>query len=296
MIMAKADWKATETLHSDIDASVNFVTPFGEGNLESRYVRREKKYFSCYLSSQSGCNRGCKFCHLTSNDATMFDQAGIDEFIRQAEQVFSHYDKQEKAEYVHYNWMARGEALCNPTITEESDKLLWYLYTSFCKDRKLSVKYNISTIMPKTIVGKSLVDMFPCIPPTIYYSLYSTEKAFCNQWLPGAMGVDIAMEMLKEYQQYSKKIVKLHYALIEGGNDSFLDSFFVAELIKKYNLFVELNLVLYNPPDGDSQESEDYEDYENNIKRFAGQYVTNSKIVTRVGRDVAASCGTFITE
>ena len=73
-------------LKSNLDQSVNFVENQLVGFLESRYVRKVDEYFICYLSSQTGCNRGCKFCHLTASGQTQlnhrhFERLSIFEYI-----------------------------------------------------------------------------------------------------------------------------------------------------------------------------------------------------------------------
>lgn len=287
----------TRELKSEIDSSINYVVPTEDGGyFESRYVRRHPEYFVCYLSSQSGCNRGCAFCHLTATQQTMFQQSNLSEFIAQAIKPISHYyfkvKEQDPARYVHFNWMARGEALCNPTIVNESTELLGKL-GDMAKSYDLLPKFNMSTIMPKTF-NKSLDETFPLVTPTIYYSLYSVNPDFRNKWLPGAVDVNIALEHLEWYQDYSKKIIKLHYALIEGENDSIEDVRAIVSELKKTSLSVELNLVQYNPPDENSSESKRYNLYLQAFKEEMGEQCRRAKVIQRVGFDVKASCGMFV--
>ncbi|HEU0077166.1 MAG TPA: hypothetical protein VFQ76_05915, partial [Longimicrobiaceae bacterium] len=114
-------------LNSSIDASVNFVETQLTGFLESRYVRKCDDYFICYLSSQSGCNRGCRFCHLTATGQTRAQDATKNDIIDQASAVLRHYKGQKPAKYVHYNFMARGEALASDTFIQDADRILWQL-------------------------------------------------------------------------------------------------------------------------------------------------------------------------
>ncbi len=275
-------------LSSEIDRSVNFVEDQLVGFIESRYVRRNDQYFIGYLSSQTGCNRGCKMCHLTATKQTQFSNCDLQDFANQLETVFAHYDKDVPAKYMHLNWMARGEPLANPTVTETGTELMIRL-GQMARERGLPVKFNISTIMPITS-RKSLVDMFPYIHPTIYYSIYSVNSRFRKEWLPGAMSVQQALSQLAEYQRMSKKTVKFHCAFIKGENDSPEDIAYMMEAISEKNISGEFNIVRYNPFDqAQGVESP-------NIDRIFAQISKTMpcKIIPRVGQDVYASCGTFI--
>jgi adenine C2-methylase RlmN of 23S rRNA A2503 and tRNA A37 len=78
------------TLSSNIDSSVNFIEQQLTGFIESRYVRRTVDYFIAYLSSQTGCNRGCRMCHLTATKQTQFTNCDLQDFANQLDTVFAH--------------------------------------------------------------------------------------------------------------------------------------------------------------------------------------------------------------
>jgi 23S rRNA (adenine2503-C2)-methyltransferase len=282
-----------QILSSNIDSSVNFVEKELVGFIESRYVRRTGDYFIAYLSSQTGCNRGCKMCHLTATGQTQFTNCDLHDFVSQMQMVLKHYvtDTEtagNKATYAHINWMARGEPLANPTITETSTELLYRL-GNMVRELGIRTKFNISTIMPVTL-KKPLAECFPMITPTIYYSIYSVNPGFRNKWLPAAMKVEQALEMLAEYQQFSKKIIKFHGAFIKDENDMDKDINAMMAAISRYKIRGEFNIVRYNPFDSSQgQESP----YILQICEMINQYMP-CKIIPRVGEDVFASCGTFI--
>src|SRR3954464_11714111 len=95
---------------SSQDASVNWDRPAAVGRMEARYVRRCPDYFVVYLSSQTGCNQGCRMCHLTATGQTRLRDATLGEKIDQARTVLDHYRREGRmARSVHFNFMARGE-------------------------------------------------------------------------------------------------------------------------------------------------------------------------------------------
>lgn len=280
-------------LHSQLDQSVNFISPQTVGNFEARYVRRADDYFVVYLSSQSGCNRGCKMCHLTATRQTQFVNAKPGDYRDQAIQVLKHYTAQPQCQRVHYNFMARGEALSNPYLLDDSNIVLDTL-GRLALHRNLVPRFLISTIMPSNLHGKSLAQIFPLIAPEIYYSIYSVYPTFRNKWLPNALPVDEAMDMLADYQEQKRTVLKLHWAFIKGENDHPSDVTAICEQIEKRKLHADINIVRYNPPDASSEETD--------IERIGTLVELMRKllpasrvdVVTRVGFDVAASCGMFV--
>lgn len=284
-----------KVLNSQIDHSVNFVEEQLVGFLESRFVRKCDDYFIAYLSSQTGCNRGCTFCHLTATDQTSFIDSSHNDFVAQAIQVFKHYRKETKpAKYMHYNFMARGEPLANKILLDSGDDLLQKL-GQVAKGEGLPAKFNISTIMPVSL-KKSLSDIFNYINPTIYYSIYSTNSKWRKDWMPAAMDSDEALRMLRDYQDFSKKIVKIHYAFIAGENDSVEEVNNVCDAIERHNLICEFNLVRYNTasPDQGVESSEEVIDRNLNIITDRFRFSTKVQMIPRVGFDVKASCGMFV--
>src|SRR5262245_27843350 len=100
--------QAEYTAHpSSEDASVNWDRPADVGRIEARYVRRCRDYFVVYLSSQTGCDQGCRMCHLTATNQTRLRDVTHEEFLHQADTVLDYYQREAPpAPSVHFNFMA----------------------------------------------------------------------------------------------------------------------------------------------------------------------------------------------
>lgn len=281
-----------EILKSELDESVNFVEKHLEGFLESRYVRRCKDYFVCYLSSHNGCNKGCKFCHLTATKQTSFDSSEHYDFLNQAQAVWKHYvSENNPAKYVHFSFMARGEVLSNKEILSNGDKILFDL-GQLARESGLYSKFCVSTIMPKNV--SSLTDIFRIMTPTIYYSLYSMDDSWRKDWIPAALPVEISLDLLADYQRLTKKIIKIHFPLIHNENDSEENLNEMCQSLKKRNMQCEFNLVRYNPFSEEQGRESDEETINSRMNFLRERFPGSIKMINRVGFDVKASCGCFV--
>lgn len=245
-------------LHSQEDASINII----ENGFESRFVQRSEDYFIIYLSSQKGCAQHCRMCHLTATGQTNTAFASKREFLEQMLHVFEEIKHKDlsKIRKVHVNFMARGEPLTNPAITQQWGDLSKILADSvrafFLRtgNRKFGdvipeVQFIISTIVPydiptsRPVRNTSEQDSINLDPigkayalaimqfaqaehsPRIYYSLYSVNPNVRKKWLPRAMGYEYGLLLLSTYQNLltlANKSVKnkIHHAFIKGVNDT----------------------------------------------------------------------------
>lgn len=295
-----------EQIISKIDNSVNFVKKTQSGFFESRYVRRNNNndYFITYLSVQDGCNLGCRMCHLTATKQTSMQESSITDLSTQALYVFDHYKtliedgKQEPTDRMHFNFMSRGEALNTNMFSNNKSAYETLKTLRFLAESELSMHstFLISTIMPNSFEDKSLKDIFKIIHPHIYYSIYSLNPKFRKKWLSNAMSPDLALEKLKEWSDFSGGKVKIHHAFIKGENDSESDVRELCEKLKSFDLYPDFNIVSYNPFSEKHGEESSKEVIERNKKIIESELSNNVKIIPRVGIDVKASCGMFVSD
>lgn len=276
-------------LVSEEDKSINYIIPTADkGYFESRFVQRTDDYFIVYLSSHSGCNQACKFCHLTQTKQTMMTPSTLEDYVRQALNVLNNVDQKElKAnglKRVKFSFMARGEPLLNSTILDNWDELRRALKSLI--DPYFDVEFCISTIFPKAF-NRSLESIFKTPDVVLYYSIYSTNQKFRRKWLGKAHSTTTALTAIMRYHQTTSNRIKFHSAFIENENDSTSDVHLLASEIKHYmrNIPYKFNIVRYNPYSEDQGvESPRLDGIQSQLK---------AKVISRVGPDVQASCGMF---
>jgi len=290
-------------MSSNEDASVNCIATMSDGGfLEARYVQRSPDYFIVYLSSHSGCTHTCRFCHLTATNQRMMSPATLEEYSLQAEEIFEIYNERtdrgmSPAQRVHFNFMARGEALSNPHFVGYSQALFDHLRDMAKAHGIERVKFNVSTIMPRDYTGTvlDLASMFADPDSEIYYSLYSLRPGFRKRWLPRALPAHIALNNLACLQERLDRRMTLHWAFIRGQNDSDATVDEIIAAVKRHRLRVKFNLVRYNPYDSRYGTEAAEEDIQRLFIKLSNAFgSTESRIVPRVGYDVKASCGCFI--
>lgn len=283
----------TLTLPSEEDASINYVFEEWYGKYEARYVQRSPEYAIVYLSSHTGCDLSCRFCHLTQTGQTGTVQATSREYFAQAYHVMKNIKFTPELKTIHYNFMARGDALDNDEVIINASKLFAQL-DMLSQANNVRSKFLISTIIPD-IFQESLELIFDDPRSSLYYSLYSLDPTFRKKWLPKAKDPYVALDMLTDLQGAKGTDIVLHWAFIEGANDSEQSVIDICNEVNKRKLDVRFNLVRYNPHSSKCGK----ESSEETLLKLLNIFNTmlpdqKHKMVQRVGFDVKASCGMFV--
>ena len=133
----------------------------------------------------------------------------------------------------------------------------------------------------------NLGDIFTNRDVSIYYSIYSVNDDFRKKWLGNAMPYRTALSYLNHYKSLDYGKVKFHSAFIKDENDSekdIRDLKFALDF--NYDNNYKFNIVRYNPYSPKQGEES------SNLSLI--EEVLEAKIITRVGKDVKASCGMFV--
>jgi 23S rRNA (adenine2503-C2)-methyltransferase len=285
-----------DVLRSAEDRSVNFVrgAPDG-GRFEARFVARSDAYAIAYISSHSGCRLACRFCHLTQTGQTTFGPATHWDLASQLMRVLRHMDEERvRPPRLNVNFMARGEPLANPHLTDDFAPFA-ETATREAARRGMSVRFNISSVFPAD-QDVDLARSFGAWPVTPYWSLWSVDAGFRRRWLPRAERPERTLDRLLAFQATTGREVVLHWGLISGQNDREGDLAGIVRLLSGSGLRARLNLVRYNSfSDRTGQEagSDRLDLFLNTIGPVLG--LPGSRVVPRVGRDVKASCGMFVS-
>jgi adenine C2-methylase RlmN of 23S rRNA A2503 and tRNA A37 len=283
-------------LRSEQDRSVNFVLDAWDGGrFEARFVSRSDDYAIAYLSSHSGCRLACRFCHLTQTGQTSFMPASLWDLGGQLMRVLQHMDEENiRPPRLHVNFMARGEPLANPHLCVNFSHFAG-IATREAARRAMEVRFNISTVFPADR-DLDLVRAFGGWPVIPYWSLWSVDPAFRRRWLPRAEAPERSLERLLRFQAATGREVVLHWALIAGRNDREEDLDGLVRLLDGSGLRARLNLVRYNSFSERTGEEAGMDRLERFLEVLGPVLgVPGSRIVPRVGPDVKASCGMFVS-
>lgn len=189
------------------------------------------------LSTQVGCDVGCRFCASGIGGAQR--NLTVGEVIEQALRVAQHLHEQGDR-LSHVVFMGMGEPLANYDVTVASVRHLIAAWGLGLAQRRITV----STVGLPTQIEKLAREG---LQTTLALSLHAPNEELRRDLIPWAKGVPLArlLEACETYFEVTGREITLEYCLLAATNDSPEHAAQLAAIARR--LHAHVNLLMYNP-------------------------------------------------
>lgn len=260
---------------SDGTSAVKYLFRLSDGNLVETVLMRHEYGASVCVSTQAGCNMGCKFCR--SGRLKKIRDLTAGEIVQQILFVNS------TATVTGISVMGIGEPLDNYENVMDFVDIMLYPKGLAVAPRKITV--STCGLIPK--IEELTKNGFPV---NLAVSLHAPNNEIRSELMPinRTYPVEQLMAAVKVFSKSLNKRVALEYVMIKGVNDSKECAQQLADLIGDSKCYV--NIIRYNSSEDDIYECSDFEQ----IMRFYDVLKKNNISVTmrrEMGSSVNAACG-----
>ena len=262
---------------SKLDETVKYLFELYDGEfIESVLMKYEHGYTIC-ISSQVGCNMGCKFCASGLFGKTRDLTAS--EMLSQITAV----QKDRNVRISNVVMMGMGEPLDNFSNTSKFLELV-----SDEKGLNIGLRHiSVSTCGVVPGIDKlSALDL----PITLSVSLHAPFDEMRSEIMPVSRrwNIEQLIAACRRYQGVTGRRISFEYSLIAGVNDSVFCAKEIARITK--GIMCHINLIPVNPVVENSYSKPD-ENKVNSFKKMLISLGCNATVRRTLGADINASCG-----
>ncbi len=264
------------------DGTVKLLVEFEDKmSVETVLMRYDYGNAVC-VSSQVGCNMGCKFC--ASGLIKKQRDLKASEMVAQVMKIQEHLDEEGKGERVsHIVIMGSGEPFDNYDNVMNFIKII-------NEQKGLAIGARHITVSTSGIPDKIVKYSKEGIQVNLAISLHASNNETRNKIMPvnKAFPLEVLFDAIRTYEENSKRRVTIEYILLKGLNDSLKNASELATLLK--GTFAYVNLIPYNEVSENEFRRSDKESvraFFEELKRIG----VNVTIRKEFGSDIDAACG-----
>ena len=259
------------------DGTIKYLFELEDGGLIESVLMIHDYGKSLCVTSQLGCNMGCRFCASGLLKKQRNLTAG--EMVNQVLSVMN--DTNERVSHVVV--MGTGEPFDN------YENVMNFIHI-INHPKGLAIGARHLTISTCGLSDKIRIYAQEGVQTNLAISLHAPNDEIRNQLMPinKAYPMDELREAMKFYIEQTNRRITLEYILLKGVNDQLIHARQLAHYVKGLNAYV--NLIPYNAVDehGYQQSSlQDVEAFKNELLRLKIN-VTKRK---EHGRDIDGACG-----
>ena len=262
------------------DGTQKFLFELPDGCLVESVLMVFDYGFSACVSSQVGCNMGCKFCASGLLKKQRDLTAG--EIVGQALMIQRELDKQE-GRLGNIVVMGTGEPFDNYDNVMKAMSIINSPYGLEIGSRHISI--STCGVVPGILRFSN-----ENVQYNLAISLHASNNELRSRLMPinNAYPLEVLFDALKKYSGLNNRRLTFEYLLLKGINDKKENAEEIKELLKGLNAYI--NLIPYN-----SVEENEFEtSSEENALRFYDLLKKNGVAVTlrqKKGDDIDAACG-----
>ena len=264
------------------DGTVKLLLEFEDKmSVETVLMRYDYGNAVC-VSSQVGCNMGCKFC--ASGLIKKQRDLKAAEMVAQVMKIQEYLDEEGKGERVsHVVIMGSGEPFDNYDNVMNFIKII-------NEQKGLAIGARHITVSTSGIPEKIIKYSKEGIQVNLAISLHASNNETRNKIMPvnKAFPLEVLFDAIRQYEANSKRRVTIEYILLKGLNDSLKNASELATLLK--GTFAYVNLIPYN----EVSENEFRRSDKDSVRAFYEELKrigVNVTIRKEFGSDIDAACG-----
>ncbi len=262
---------------SNIDETVKYLLQLSDGSIVESVAMKYKHGISLCLSTQCGCNMGCRFCASTIGGKQRDLTAG--EILGQA--ALLQADLGERISNIVL--MGIGEPLDN------YDNVIAFL-KNVNDERGMNIGYRHISLSTCGLVDKIYRLAEEKMPITLSVSLHAPDDETRNKIMPvnKKYNVEKLIACCKDYLNKTGRRISFEYILIDGVNDTSEHALRLAALTK--GMLSHINLIPANFVPESGLKSSSKKTVQRFLSTLEGKGV-NATIRRTLGSDIEASCG-----
>ena len=281
------NFKLPQVLHrkKSQDGTEKFLIDVADGKtIETVLIPSEDRLTLC-LSSEVGCNIGCKFCFTAKQ--RLLKRLSVEEIVAQYLLVSMALSKSNSTTQSHQKritnivFMGMGEPLDNLEAVFKAIEI----FTSDwgCNISKKKITVSTSGLVPH-------IPKVAQLGVRLAVSLNATTEEKRSQIMPINRKYSMAqlLEACKEYTKTTKDKITFEYVLLKGITDSLQDANRLRQITK--NIPCKINIIPFNEHPGSGFERPSY----TAVLNFQKQLIklgTHVLLRKTMGRDIYAACG-----
>lgn len=269
----------TKDIKVSSDKTVKFLFELEDGNLIETVLMPHDYGYSVCVTTQVGCNMGCKFC--ASGTLKKIRNLETSEIVMQVTKINEFLQKDDKR-VSHVVIMGIGEPFDNFDNVMEFIKII-----NDAKGLEIGSRHiTISTcgLIPKIYEFSD----FP-LQVNLAISLHFPNDELREKYMPVNKKYKLSelMEALNYYYEKTNRRITFEYILLKDINDSLDNAKELVKLVSKINCYV--NLIPYNETDGIFKRTS--VEKRNEFFEYLIKNGVNAIVRKEFGHDIDAACG-----